>query len=416
MAEKVERKERKPELRFKGFDEEWDERILNEIGVVIDPHPSHRAPKEEVGGIPFIGIGDVDEMGNINHVSARLVSSDVYDEHRKRYDLNIPSLGLGRVASLGKVIRLRADVGKYVISPTLSVLQFHDTVDIDYLYAFMNSTRFRKQFEGKSNGSTRQSVGTETVRVLDIDIPASKEEQIILGRYFLNFDSLITHHQHKYDHLQNLKKAMLEKMFPRNGADVPEIRFKGFEGAWEYREFGEVFYEYSEKDCDDLPPLMIIQGGGTILREKSDRNLMYNKENLSHYKLVNEGDFIVHLRSFEGGLELATNTGIISPAYHTFHGENIDSKFYYSYFRSKRFIDVDLNPHVYGIRDGRSIDIKGMKSIKIPFTNYEEQKAIGEFIDSIDNLISHQQKKLEHLKHLKAALLDKMFVSDGATA
>jgi len=209
---------------------------------------------------------------------------------------------------------------------------------------------------------------------------------------------------------------MLEKMFPRNGADVPEIRFKGFEGAWEYREFGEVFYEYSEKDCDDLPPLMIIQGGGTILREKSDRNLMYNKENLSHYKLVNEGDFIVHLRSFEGGLELATNTGIISPAYHTFHGENIDSKFYYSYFRSKRFIDVDLNPHVYGIRDGRSIDIKGMKSIKIPFTNYEEQKAIGEFIDSIDNLISHQQKKLEHLKHLKAALLDKMFVSDGATA
>ena len=160
---------------------------------------------------------------------------------------------------------------------------------------------------------------------------------------------------------------------------------------------GDVFEEYSEKNHEELPALMIIQGGGTIRREESDRNLMYDKGNLANYKLIKEGDFIVHLRSFEGGLEVATNTGIISPAYHTFHGENTDSIFYYSYFRSRQFIDTDLKPHVYGIRDGRSIDINGMKTIPVPYTILGEQRAIGKYIETFDKLITLHQRKYEYL-------------------
>ena len=136
---------------------------------------------------------------------------------------------------------------------------------------------------------------------------------------------------------------------------------------------------------------MIIQGGGTPKREESSRNLSYDVNNLNSYKMVNQNDFIVHLRSFEGGLEIATNTGIISPAYHTFHGENTDSRFYYAYFRSKKFIHKDLKPHVYGIRDGRSIDIIGMKTIKIPFTSFNEQKKIGDTLEQLENLITLHQ-------------------------
>ena len=183
--------------------------------------------------------------------------------------------------------------------------------------------------------------------------------------------------------------------------------------SWEQRKLGKVFEEYSEKNHEDLPTLMIIQGGGTIRRDESDRSLLYDKANLANYKMVNEGDFIVHLRSFEGGLEMATNTGIISPAYHTFHGENTDSRFYYSYFRSKKFIDIDLTPHVYGIRDGRSIDIEGMKTVKIPFTSYEEQKAIGMFIKHLDHLITLHQRKLEKLKIVKKAMLENCFPKNG---
>lgn len=194
----------------------------------------------------------------------------------------------------------------------------------------------------------------------------------------------------------------------------PKIRFKGFDGDWEQRKLGEVFQEYSEKNHPELPALTIIQGGGTVLRDESDRNLQYDKSSLSGYKMVCEDDFIVHLRSFEGGLEKSNHNGLISPAYHTFHGDNMDSRFYYPYFRSYEFIKHKLVPHVYGIRDGRSIDIDGMKTIEIPWTSYGEQKKIGDYIESLDHLITLHQKKCEQLTILKKYMLQKMFPQNGS--
>ena len=194
---------------------------------------------------------------------------------------------------------------------------------------------------------------------------------------------------------------------------VPRIRFKGFKEDWEQRKLGEVFEEYSEKNRSELPPLTIIQGGGTIRRDESDRALQYDKGSLSNYKVVNKGDFIVHLRSFEGGLEKANSTGIVSPAYHTLSGENTDTTFYYAYFRSRKFIESDLKPHVYGIRDGRSIDIEGMKTINIPYTIFDEQRRIGKFIDLIDHLITLHQRKLEKLKIIKKSMLENLFPQNG---
>ena len=195
--------------------------------------------------------------------------------------------------------------------------------------------------------------------------------------------------------------------------NTPNIRFKGFTDDWEQRKLGEVFEEYSEKNHEELPPLTIIQGGGTILREESDRALQYDKSSLSGYKMVKKNDFIVHLRSFEGGLEKANTDGIISPAYHTFHGENTDSRFYYPFFRSRRFIDALLKPHVYGIRDGKSIDIEGMKSIMIPVPSYKEQQAIGGYIETLDHLITLHQRKCDETKELKKFMLQKMFPKNG---
>ena len=194
----------------------------------------------------------------------------------------------------------------------------------------------------------------------------------------------------------------------------PRIRFKGFTETWEQRKLGEIFEEYSKKNHEELPALTILQGGGTIRRDESERALQYDKKSLSNYKKVNVGDFIVHLRSFEGGLEMATNTGIVSPAYHIFHGEKVDSRFYYSYFRSRKFIDTDLKPHVYGIRDGRSIDIEGMKTIEIPWTDPNEQKVIGDCIDAIDNLITLHQRKYNKLLNVKKSMLEKMFPKNGS--
>ncbi|MDY5279535.1 restriction endonuclease subunit S [Sharpea porci] len=198
-----------------------------------------------------------------------------------------------------------------------------------------------------------------------------------------------------------------------NKSKKPELRFKGFSDDWEQCKLGEIFEEYSEKNHEELPALTIIQGGGTILREESNRNMQYERSSLSGYKMVKKDDFILHLRSFEGGLEKANTNGIISPAYHTFHGENTDSRFYYSFFRSKYFIDVLLKPHVYGIRDGKSIDVEGMKSILVPVPTYNEQKYIGDFVERTDNLITLHQRKCENLIIIKKSMLDNLFPKNG---
>ena len=197
----------------------------------------------------------------------------------------------------------------------------------------------------------------------------------------------------------------------------PKIRFKGYTDDWEQRKLGEVFKEYSEKGHTELPTLTIIQGGGTVKREDSDRNLMYDETNLSNYKMVRKDDFIVHLRSFEGGLEKASLDGIISPAYHTFHSDEADSRFYYPYFRSFEFIKHKLVPHVYGIRDGRSIDIEGMKSIEIPYTSLSEQRKIGDYLELLDHLITlHQRKNIYFYEKVTLVWEQRKFGDLGSVA
>lgn len=194
---------------------------------------------------------------------------------------------------------------------------------------------------------------------------------------------------------------------------APTIRFRGFTDDWEQRKLGEIFTERSEKKHEYLPPLTIIQGCGTVRRDEMDRELIYDKSSLSNYKLVKKNDFIVHLRSFEGGLEKSNIEGIVSPAYHIFHGEKINTEFYYSFFRSNDFINHKLVPFVYGIRDGRSIDIAGMKTIKIPYPSVNEQNRIGTLIGQLNSLIALHQRKLAQLKKLKKYFLQNMFPAKG---
>ena len=403
-------KSTKPQLRFAGFDDTWEQRKLGDIMNVTSVKRIHQSDWTD-SGIRFLRARDIVSASKNEEPDDYLyISKEKYDEYSLvSGKVTIGDLLVTGVGTIGVPYLIRNSEPLYFKDGNIIWFQNGTKIDGDFfLYSFFGKAI--QDFINESAGIG--TVGTYTIesgKKTPISLPEIKEQQQI-GAYFRTLDNLITLHQRKYDKLTNVKKSMLEKMFPKNGSNVPEIRFKGFSDAWEQRKLGDVFVEYSEKNHEELPALMIIQGGGTIRRDESDRSLLYDKANLSNYKMVKEGDFIVHLRSFEGGLEKATNTGIISPAYHTFHGENTDSRFYYSYFRSKKFIDIDLKPHVYGIRDGRSIDIEGMKTIKIPSTSYEEQKAIGTFIEHLDNLITLHQRELEKLKNLKKACLEKMFV------
>ena len=290
----------------------------------------------------------------------------------------------------------------------------NNPVDSDFLVSYYSTNLWHKGIheiaaEGARNHGLLNIAPADFFETR-LMIPQDIEEQKKIGKYFIELEALITLHQRKCEQTKNLKKYMLQKMFPQNGAKVPEIRFNGFTHDWEQRKLGDVFKEYSEKNHTELSALTIIQGGGTVKREDSDRNLMYDTSNLSNYKMVRKDDFIVHLRSFEGGLEKSSLDGIISPAYHTFHSDMADSRFYYPYFRSYEFIKHKLVSHVYGIRDGRSIDIDGMKTIEIPYTSIEEQRKIGDYLDCLDHLITLHQRQCDELKKMKKYMLQNMFI------
>ncbi len=396
MAEK----KRKPELRFKVFTDDWERRKLGDLII------EYKETVESDCDLPVL-------------TSSKTEGVILQEEHfgrKQQHDItgyNILPRGYctyrNRSDGVDFTFNINKCCEKGIISKFYPVF-YGNNNDIFFISLVLNhSDEVVHEIGYTCTGTGQKVLSFIDLQKMNITLP-SYDEQKKIGNYFEQLDTLITLHQRKYEKLVNVKKSMLEKMFPQNGSAYPELRFDGFTDSWKYRVLGELFEEYSEKNHPELPALTIIQGGGTIRRDESDRFLQYDKASLSNYKMVNEGDFIVHLRSFEGGLEMATTRGVISPAYHTFHGENTDSMFYYSYFRSERFIYQDLKPHVYGIRDGRSIDIDGMKSIRIPWTSYEEQYKIGRYIKQIDTLITLHKDKLDKLKYLKQSMLQKMFV------
>ncbi len=401
-------KTEKPSIRFHGFDDAWEQRKLGDIGKARSGVGFPDAEQGGAIGVPFFKVSDMNLDGNENEmtIANNYVTAEQIANHRWSPITELPAIFFAKVGAAVMLNRKRLCRFPFLLDNNTMAYSLSPTKwDADFAKALFGTVDLTSLVQV----GALPSYNAGDVESMEIYLPSLLEQEQI-GTFFSHLDNLITLHQRKFEKLTSVKKSILEKMFPQNGSSYPAIRFKGFTEPWKRRRFGDVFEEYSEKDRADLPPLTIIQGSGTIRRDESERILQYDKASLSSYKVVNEGDFIVHLRSFEGGLERANSQGIISPAYHTFHGDGVDSRFYYAYFRSKNFIDTDLKPHVYGIRDGRSIDIEGMKTIEIPFTSYPEQKLIGDAIDTINTLIILRQRELEKLQSIKKSLLEKMFV------
>ena len=393
---------KKPKIRFKGYQEDWEQRKFGEI--VEKYEDPVETPTE---GYTRLGIRS-HAKGTFHSYVEKGKELETAKMFRVAADKFIVNITFGWEHAVA--ITDENDAGK-LVSHRFPQYSFNAGMEPKFFRYLILDENFKHHLELSSPGGAGRNRVLKLSDMLQykMNFP-SEAEQKKIAAYFDDLDHLITLHQRKCEETRTLKKYMLQNMFPQNGHSVPEIRFSGFTEDWEQRKLGEVFKEYSEKNHTELPALTIIQGGGTVKREESDRNLMYDESNLSNYKMVRKNDFIVHLRSFEGGLEKSSLDGIISPAYHTFHSDVADSRFYYPYFRSHEFIKHKLVPHVYGIRDGRSIDIAGMKTIEIPYTSIEEQRKIGDYLESLDHLITLHQRKCEELQNIKKYMLQNMFV------
>jgi len=198
---------------------------------------------------------------------------------------------------------------------------------------------------------------------------------------------------------------------------TPCMRFKGFNDAWEQRKAETLFITYAEKGYPELPVLSATQDKGMVFRDDTGKSIFHDKSNEIGYKRVQPGQFVIHLRSFQGGFAHSAILGITSPAYTIFgfkEGEK-QSDLYWKYvFNSPEFIRR-LETVTYGIRDGRSINYDEFLAMKFVIPKYEEQLEIAGYLSKVDNLITLHQRKCDKLKNIKAALLEKMFPQGDST-
>ena len=208
-------------------------------------------------------------------------------------------------------------------------------------------------------------------------------------------------------------------MATENKKYIPALRFPEFQndGEWNY-EYGNMLYDsiVNKKHKSDLPILAITQDNGAIPRDEINYRVIVNDKSIEGYKIVEIGDFIISLRSFQGGIEYSRYKGLCSPAYIVLRKKHskICDDFYRHYFKSFQYIQA-LNRNLEGIRDGKMVSYKQFSDIKLPCPSLAEQKKIADCLSSLDKYIDAAKRKLEQLKEHKKGLMQRLFPAKGKT-
>lgn len=393
----------KPAIRFAGFTDAWEQRKLNEVVNVYDG--VHQTPDYKDSGVMFLSVENISTLKSEKYISEEAFQRD-YKVYPQKGDILMTRIG---DVGTPNVVETTEKVAFYVSLALLKTTKINSY----FLCNSIQSPLFQKGLKDRTLVTAiPQKINKDEIGKVNIILPTSSQEQQLIGEYFRNLDHLITLHQRKYAKLVNIKASMLEKMFPKDGSAYPEVRFAGFTDAWEQRKAKGLFNSTADKGYPELPVLSATQDRGMIRRDENSINIFHDKKNESGYKRVLPGQFVIHLRSFQGGFAHSTIEGITSPAYTVFgfsEPEKHDSEYWKYVFTSKEFIRR-LETVTYGIRDGRSISYDEFLTLDFVYPSKAEQTAIARYLDELSDLITLHQRKLEKLQNIKKSMLEKMFV------
>lgn len=388
---------KEPKIRFKGFSGEWKDLPFSEI-------VERTSSTGKTGSLPGIEFEDI--------VSGEgCLNKDVYQKDCRKY---------GKIFREGDILfgKLRPYLKNILLAEFRGIaigdfwiLRPGDN-DSKFIYNLVNSEAFMR-VANVSSGSKMPRADWNLVSSTSFLLPQDKVEQEAIGKYFTSLDAQISASTSRLVSLKQMKAASLQAMFPQEGETVPKVRFKEFKGEWDKQSASDLFLSIDERNRPELPVLSACQDiRGMIPREKIGFNVSHDTSNEVTYKRVKPGQFVIHLRSFQGGFAHSSYDGIISPAYTVFDfkdKERHDDYYWKIVFMSRAFVDR-LRLITYGIRDGRSINFDEFKNLLFLFPSKEEQHAIATFFRSLDRQIALHTQRLEKLKQIKAACLDKMFV------
>ena len=382
--------EKKPALRFKGFTDPWEQRKLGEM-VDVCSGMDYKHLSE--GDIPVYGTGGY--MLSVNKALS--------------YDRN--AVGIGRKGTIDKPYILKAP---FWTVDTLFYAIPKDSKNIDFTFDVFQKVDWKKKDESTGVPSLSKIAINET----SISTP-SKLEQERIGSFFRNLDTLITLHQRKYEKLVNIKKSMLDKMFPKNGASVPEIRFKGFTDLWEQRKLGEiaVFSKgvgYSKNDlCEEGTPIILygrlytkyetcIFDVDTFVKEKAGSVYSKGGEVIVPASGETAEDISIASVVVKPGILLGGDLNIVSPTAE-----------YDSAFLALTISSGATHKYLSSLAQGKSVvhlHNSDIQSVSAKFPTKREQEKIHLIFGKIDTLITLHQRKLEKLQNIKKSCLEKMFV------
>ena len=309
------------------------------------------------------------------------------------------------------------DKSGVILGGDLNVVSPNEDINSAFLAISISHGNSQRELAKKAQGKSVVHIHNEEIKNLVVPFPAKAEQNKIV-EYFSNLDNLITLHQRKCDETKKLKKYMLQKMFPQNGSKVPEIRFKGFTDEWEQRKLNEVADKVSEKNKNNEfsePFTNSAEQGIISQKDYFDREIV-NNENLNGYYIVRNDDFIYNPRISVTAPVGPINrnrlgrNGVMSPLYTVFRTHDIDNLYLEFYFKTTKWHRfMKLNGDSGARFDRFTISSTQFMEMPIPYPTLEEQQKIGEYFDSLDNLITLHQHKCEELKKLKKFMLQNMF-------
>ena len=396
-----------PAIRFRGFTDAWEQREFSDITYSAGEKNRENLPYESYSITNENGFMPQDEKfengGTMRDADKRMyiiVSPQSFAYNPAR--INVGSIGYQNTAK------------NVIVSSLYEVFKTTDEVDDRFLWHWFKSYDFRKMILRLQEGGVRLYFYYDKLCMGAISLPTLVEQRKI-GAYLDHLDHLITLHQRKYDKLQNIKKSMLEKMFPKNNSKFPEIRFRGFTDAWEQREFSDITYSAGEKNRENLPyeSYSITNENGFMPQdEKFENGGTMRDADKRMYIIVSPQSFAYNPARINVGSIGYQNTAknvIVSSLYEVFKTtDEVDDRFLWHWFKSYDFRKMILRLQEGGVRLYFYYDKLCMGAISLP--TLVEQRKIGAYLDHLDHLITLHQRKLEKLQNIKKAMLEKMFV------
>lgn len=409
-----------PKLRFSGYTDDWEQRKLGNVLFSLQNNTLSRANLSDESGIAKnVHYGDVlIKFGEVLDVRKEKLPMITDENVLSKYKASFLQNGDVIVAdtaedsTVGKCSEI-AGLNDEVVLSGLHTIPYRpiEKFASGYLGYYLNSGAYHNQLIPLMQGIKVTSISKSAMQNTDIDYPKSQEEQGKIGAYFKSLDEMITLHQRKLEKLQNMKKSCLQKMFPKDGATVPEIRFSEFQGDWEERTLGSCFDERLES-LPDGELLSVTIGSGIKKFSELDRHDNSNTDK-SKYKRVCIGDIAYNsMRMWQGASGRSPYEGIVSPAYTVVKPiGDIDTQFFAYMFKKKEIV------HLFEINSqGLTSDTWNLKYpafskivVRVP-RNVEEQSRIARFLLELDELISCTEQEIEITKRMKKGCLQKMFV------